>query len=49
MKTIKMYLGMLFIAALTITGCQKDTVSETPEEQADFGTSKAARNTTVVQ
>lgn len=40
MKKFKMYLGMLFVAALTITSCQTDSVSETSEEQASFETTK---------
>ncbi len=37
-----MYLGMLLIAALTITSCQTDSVSEIPEEQADAEIAKRA-------
>ena len=34
MKKFRMYLGMLFIAALAMTSCQTDSVAEQPEEQA---------------
>ncbi|QHI38004.1 hypothetical protein IMCC3317_33870 [Kordia antarctica] len=47
-----MYLGVLFITALTITGCQTDSVNESPEEQAKFETSErtaVASNTTEVK
>lgn len=49
MKNFKMYLGMFLIAALTITSCQNDTVSELPDEQADFDISKNSGNTTLVK
>jgi hypothetical protein len=51
MKRIKMYLGMLMIAALTITSCQTDSVSEIPEEEASFETTKrtAQENVTTVK
>ncbi len=50
MKRIKMYLGMLMVAALTMTSCQTDNVSETPEEQAGLETTKrtAQENVTTV-
>ncbi|MBC8754469.1 hypothetical protein H2O64_07280 [Kordia sp. YSTF-M3] len=50
MKRIKMYLGMLMVAALTITSCQTDSVSETPEEQTSFEATKrtAQENVTTV-
>lgn len=42
MKKVKILLGMLCIVALSITSCQTDAVSETPEEQANFETTKRA-------
>jgi hypothetical protein len=40
MKKIKFLLGALCVVALSITGCQTDTVNETPEEQAEFDNAK---------
>lgn len=52
MKRFKMYLGVLFITALTMTSCQTDSVTESPEEQAKIETSQRATeasNTTEVK
>lgn len=56
MKTIKMYVGMLFIAALTMTSCQTDGVNEQTEDQAVFEANERTsaentsfENTTVVK
>jgi hypothetical protein len=52
MKKIKILFGILCIVAISITGCQTDSVSETPEEQADFEITKRAtaeNNETVVK
>jgi len=40
MKKFKILLGALCIVALSITSCQTDSVSETPEEQADVEIAK---------
>lgn len=50
MKKVKILFGILCIVALSITGCQTDSVSETPEEQANFEITKrtAQENVTTV-
>ncbi len=40
MKKVKILLGLLCIVALSVTGCQTDTVSEVTDEQADFEIAK---------
>ena len=47
MKRLKILFGVLCIVALSITGCQTDAVSETPEEETGFEITKQANVTNV--
>lgn len=40
MKKVKIFLGLLFVVALTMTSCQTDSVTEVPEEQSEIENSE---------